>query len=267
MRPYFHLFRQEQPYVSHQTPQKVLILVLAQWYSNCYMSPELANKYIWWQVGRFPFSFTEYHESKVCQALTYIQHRHMVCGKLHICHDLVLDQNVNYNAYSTLFIHEVLDVDHKIVMLGIVWYHNTFSHICVQYHNYPEHDTICLSIFFYWIFSYILPDRWLHVYKFSLDMFFWDFFPDFKSVVCKNALEYVNQIFLILEVEHYTLMYIYIAFVNFINTINHIFAMTKCTYTSINYNGVTLGQNWHRVYCWNTTTLLCTNISIFPYFN
>ena len=26
----FSLFRQEQPYVSHQTPQKVLILVLAQ---------------------------------------------------------------------------------------------------------------------------------------------------------------------------------------------------------------------------------------------
>ena len=47
MRPYFHLFRQEQPYVSHQTPQKVYILVLAQLYSNFYMGPELSNNYSW----------------------------------------------------------------------------------------------------------------------------------------------------------------------------------------------------------------------------
>ena len=42
-------------------------------------------------------------------------------------------------------------MDHKIVILGIVFYHNTFSHICGQHQHYPEYDTFCLSIFYYWI--------------------------------------------------------------------------------------------------------------------
>ena len=88
----------------------------------------------------------------------------MVCGELHTCHDLVLDQTVNYNAYSTTLLNAALDVDHKIVMLGIGWYHNTFSHICVQYKYYSEHDTLYLTILFYWLFSYIFPDQRLHVY-------------------------------------------------------------------------------------------------------
>ena len=77
----------------------------------------------------------------------------MVCEKLHICHDLVLYQNVNGYAYSTPLRHEASDVDHKMVMLGIGWYHNTFSLIFVQLQNYSEYDTLCLSILFYWIFS------------------------------------------------------------------------------------------------------------------
>ena len=121
------------------------------------MIPELANKYSCWQVGSMPVSLTVYQKSKIFPVLMYIQHRHMVCGELHICHELFLDQNVNDNTYSTPLLHEVLDVDHKMVMLGIGWYHNTFSHICVQHQHYPEHDTLCLSIFFYWLFSYILP--------------------------------------------------------------------------------------------------------------
>ena len=148
MWPYFHLLRQEQPYVYHQTPQKLFILVLSQWYYNFYMSPELANNYSWWQVGSVPVPWTKYHKSKVCPSLMYMQHRHMVCGELHILHDLVLDKNVSGNAYSTPLLHEVLDVDHKIIMLGIGLYHNTFSHLCVQHQHYPEHDTLCLSIFF-----------------------------------------------------------------------------------------------------------------------
>ena len=66
-----------------------------------------------------PVLLTEYQESKVCKVLMYMQHRHMVCGKLHICHDLVLDKKLNGNAYSTPLIHEALDVDHKMAMLGI----------------------------------------------------------------------------------------------------------------------------------------------------
>ena len=95
-----------------------------------------------------PVSLTEYHKFNFCPELVFIQHRHMVCGALPICHDLVLVQRVNNNYYSTPFLCEVLDVDHKMVMMGISLYHNTFSHICVKYQYYPDHDTLCMSIFF-----------------------------------------------------------------------------------------------------------------------
>ena len=88
----------------------------------------------------------------------------MVCGESHIFHDPFLDQSVHDDAKSTPLIHEALDVDHKMVMLGIGWFHNKFSNLCVQHQNHPEHYTLCLSIFFYWIFSYIFSDQLLHVY-------------------------------------------------------------------------------------------------------
>ena len=123
------------------------------------MSPELANKYNLHQVGSVPISLNVYQKSRVGKALMYIQHMHMVCGELHICHDLVLDKNLNYNAYSTPLLHEALDVDHKMVILGIGLYYNTCSHICVQHQNYNEHDILCLFIFFYWLSFFILPDQ------------------------------------------------------------------------------------------------------------
>ena len=98
------------------------------------------------------------------QALMYMQQRQMVYGELHIYHDLDLDQNVNDNSYPTPLLHEALYVNHKMEMMGIGWYHNTFSHVCVQHQHYTEHDTICMSILFYWIFSCVLPDQLLHVY-------------------------------------------------------------------------------------------------------
>ena len=82
----------------------------------------------------------------------HIQHNHMVCGEFHVFHYLDLDQNVNNNAYSTPLLHEDLDVNHKMEILGIGWYYNTFSHICLQHQHYPEHDNLCLFIFFYWVF-------------------------------------------------------------------------------------------------------------------
>ena len=130
MRPYYHLFCQEQPGVSTKMLQKVLSLVTREWYSNFYMSQELASKYNMWQVGSGLVYLKVYQKSKVGQELMYKQHRQMVCGELHICHDLVLDQNVNYNTYSTPFHHEAMDVYHKIVMMVIGLYHNTF-HIFV----------------------------------------------------------------------------------------------------------------------------------------
>ena len=61
----------------------------------------------------------KYQISKVFIALMYKKHTHMVYGELHILPYLVLDQNANDNAYSSPLRHEVWNVDHKIVMLGI----------------------------------------------------------------------------------------------------------------------------------------------------
>ena len=88
-----------------------------------------------------------------------MQHRHMVYGKLHIRHDLFLDQNVNDNAYSTPYCHKDFDLDHKMIMLVIVSYYNTFLLLFVQHQHYPEHDTLCMYIFLYNIFFCILPDQ------------------------------------------------------------------------------------------------------------
>ena len=44
--------------------------------------------------------------------------------------------------------HGVWNEDQKMVMLGIDLCYNKFSHIGVQHQNYPEHDTICMSILF-----------------------------------------------------------------------------------------------------------------------
>ena len=65
-----------------------------------------------------------------------MKHRHMECGKLHIYHDLVLDQKVTVNAYLTSLLREALDVDQKMVMLGVGCYQNIFSHRCVQHQHY-----------------------------------------------------------------------------------------------------------------------------------
>ena len=154
MRPYFHLFRQWPPDVSRQVPQKVFILVWDEWYSNCCMGTELANKYNQWKVGSVTVLLNEHRKSMVGQALMYVQHSHMVCGELHICHDQDLYQNIYDNAYPTPLLHEALDGNHRMVILVIGWYHNTFSHLCVKHKHYPEHDTLCLSIFFLALFLY-----------------------------------------------------------------------------------------------------------------
>ena len=75
------------------------------------MGTELSSKYNEWQVGNVPILLTEHLKYMVGQELMYMQHRHMVCGELHIFHDLYLDQNVYDNAYLTPLIHEDLDVN------------------------------------------------------------------------------------------------------------------------------------------------------------
>ena len=73
---------------------------------------------------------------------------HMVCDELNILLFLVLGQNANDNAYSAPFCHEVWNVDQKRIRMGIDLYYNKFSHLCVKRQHYPEHDTLCMPIFF-----------------------------------------------------------------------------------------------------------------------
>ena len=71
----------------------------------------------------------KYKISKVCLALMYKQHKHMVYGEFNILPYLGLYQNANDNAYSTLLRHEVWNVDQKIIIIRIVLCYNTFSHL------------------------------------------------------------------------------------------------------------------------------------------
>ena len=66
-----------------------------------------------------PILLNEHRKSMVDQALMYMQHRKMVYGELHICHEIYLDQNVYDNSYPNPFLHEDLDGNHIMVVLGI----------------------------------------------------------------------------------------------------------------------------------------------------
>ena len=108
----------------------------------------------WLQVYSALVYLMVYQISKVCLALMYIQQKHMVYGEFHRHYYLVLDQISSDNAYSTPLRHMVWNVDHKMVIQGITLCYNILSHLGVQQQHYHEHDTVCLSIFFPWIFLY-----------------------------------------------------------------------------------------------------------------
>ena len=114
-----------------------------------------------------------YHISKVFLSLMYMKHNHMVYGKFHIQHCLVLDQNANDNAYSTPLRYEVWNVDHKMVILWICLCYNTFSHICVKQQNCPEHDTVGMSILFPWI-VFFFPYQTHHFCQCSFVIWCWN---------------------------------------------------------------------------------------------
>ena len=117
----------------------------------------------------------------------------MVCGKLNICHDLVLDKNVNNNAYSTPLLHEALDVDHKMVMLGIGWYHNKF-HIFVCNISIILNMILSVCSFYFTGYFYAFAIINDSMFPMLLRQMFLEFFgqTDIIVLVCKNALEYVN---------------------------------------------------------------------------
>ena len=112
----------------------------------------LANKCTWLKVYSAQFYFMVYHISKVCLALMYMQHSHMVYGWLNKHHYLFLDKNSSDNDYPSPLRHEVWNVDHKMVILVMDFCYNKFSYLCVKRNNYLEHYSVCLSIFFHCIF-------------------------------------------------------------------------------------------------------------------
>ena len=134
------------------------------------MTPGLANRCTWLQVYSVLAHMMVYHISKVCLALMYMQHRHMVYRELHRHHYLFY-QSASGNAYSAPLRHEVWNVDQKMVMLGISSCYNKFSYLFVQHQNYLDYDTVCLSIIFPWIFL-IFPDHWHHFCGYSFVRFF-----------------------------------------------------------------------------------------------
>ena len=140
----------------------------------------------------------------------------MVCGESQICHDLVLDQNVNYNAYSIPLRHEAFYMDHKMVILGIGLYHNISLLLCVQHQNYSKHDTLCLYILLYWIFFCILPDQWLHVSEWYLDRYFWNSLARLTSLFCVEECIIIRESDIVDSVNWKldTNWYIYISLVN-----------------------------------------------------
>ena len=70
------------------------------------------------QVGIVFVSLKVDHKFKVCLALIHMQLKNTVFGELHICHDLVLNQNINDDAYLTPLQHKALDVDQNNVNVG-----------------------------------------------------------------------------------------------------------------------------------------------------
>ena len=148
--------------------------MLGEWYSNCYIIPELTNKYNPWQVGSVLVSLMVYHKSTGGRSLMYMQHRHMGCGESHICHGLVLDQKVNDNDYSTPLLHEALDVDHQMVILGIFLSLYIFTYLCATsalswtLYSMSVHFLL-LDLFIYFNWS-MTPYFWC-----SLDICFWDY--------------------------------------------------------------------------------------------
>ena len=123
----------------------------------------------------------------------------MVCGELQICHDLVLDQNVNDNAYSTHLIHEALYLDHKMVILEIGLYKNKCSHLSVQHQYYTEHDIICVSILFYSLFLFppLINDS---MFTMLIRQMFCNYLSILTSLFCVE--EFTNKMFLVPLDEH-----------------------------------------------------------------
>ena len=115
--------------------------------------------------------------------------------------------------------------------MGIDLCYNKFLHLYVQHQYYPEHDTVCLSIFFPWIFYCFFPDQKHHfgdailldgveIPELSLHHLFG----------CQCAFESGNKICLMQELEKWTSIDIYIMIINSIDYIYNHFVMPRYNY-------------------------------------
>ena len=60
-------------------------------------------------------------------------------------------ENCTYNI-AYIWIKTKMIIFTKTVIMGIALCCNQFPYICVQHQHDPEHDTLCLYIFFHWPF-------------------------------------------------------------------------------------------------------------------
>ena len=129
-------------------------------------------------------------------------YRHTVFSKLNIHHYLVLDQNVNYNAYSNPLCHEVWNVDHKMVMLGLVC-------VTINFHIFVCNISIILNMIlsvcpfsftgYFPVFSLINDSMFMML----LRQIFWDFLARLTSFFgVQECIRICESNSFILEVEH-----------------------------------------------------------------
>ena len=93
---------------------------------------------------------------------------HRVSVLLEIYNDINQVQVANDNVYSALSFRGVLHVGHKATMLEISLKHMTFLLILVVHIFFPEYNTHYLSIYSYWIISYLSHDQSSYVHVFGI---------------------------------------------------------------------------------------------------
>ena len=113
--------------------------------------------------------------------------------------------------------------------------------------HYHEHSTFFLSLFFPWIvfnFSWSMAPFW----RCSFSRRFLNSWAKLTSLFSGASVNFN------LWIKYYWSrklnlgnQLIYITIINSIKYINHFFTMPRCTYTSINNDGVTLWHHWKKL--------------------
>ena len=168
--------------------------------------------------------------------------------------------------------HEVWNLDPKMIIPVIDFCYNTFLNVSAQHLNYLEHDNFYLSIYLPIIVYYFCPYQ-THFFCCALlsdgveipklnshHIFGWQ---------CESISG--NKICLIQEVDQWTSIDIYKSYQQHWLHLQLIF-MPRCTYASINEYGFTLIYNWHEVsaeehLCFSAQPSLFSHIVLNDVFN